>query len=173
MGIYIKKYKVLIINLLLVIPLFISIIAIDLWVLPQKKIDDHVKIIQEHHITSRGQYSDKSRKMMGKFTYITEKGYTFSTEKRVLGFESVFLERSYLFRTISGVTSEHREISSHLVSGYTGLNLLFLGVLLFTSLLSLALLQFYTKLSENGYYNIILSNLFVLFLLIYFWNFYN
>lgn len=169
----IEKYKKICFKILCIIPLLAGVFFLDVYILPQKSIDDTIVFYTFKTKSSRGKYSSTSSELMRSYIFHTEKGHHFSTEKRFIKENEITIEYSYLFKIVTSVKSQNEDYSSKLTSGLTGLNLLFTTSLLLSSIVSILILRFKESLSVNGFYNIILVNSFLIFFLLYFWGFQN
>lgn len=169
----IDKYKKICFKILFIIPLLASVFFLDIYVLPQKSIDDTIISYCIKTKSTKGKYSTTRSELMRSYIFHTERGYNFSTEKRFVSENEITIEYSYLFKIVTSVKSKNEDYSSKLTSGFTGLNLLFTSSLLLSSIVSMLILRFKENLSINGFYNIILVNSFLIILLLYFWTFQN
>ncbi len=165
----VEKYRDFTFKILMIFPLFACLLLIDSWILPQNKINDTIISYSERTISSRKKFSSRKSSYMTCYKFFTKKGYEFSTEKRFVDENDVIIQYSYIFKNITSVKSQKEDYTNKLVSGLNGLNLLLFQCLVLTSIISMMILH----LSINGFYNIILSNSFLLFILLYFWGFSN
>ena len=165
-----EKYRRITFKILLIIPLLASLFFADIFILPQKHIEDNIVSYSERTISSKGRFSSNRSKLISCYTFYTEKDYVFSTEKRFVDENEVIIEYSYIFKIVTSVKSKTEDYSNKLISGLSGLNLLLTICLLISTIISLLILRFKTNLSENLFYNIILLNSWLLFILLYFWS---
>jgi hypothetical protein len=156
----------------MIIPLLVGIFFIDTWILPQKKTSDIIVAYSIKKVTHRGKFSASSSESMRCYKFYTEKENEFSTEVFLDEIE-ITLETSYIFKIVTSVKSKTDDYSNKLVSGLNGLILWLVIGLIISVTISLLLLKFYDNLSENAFYNIILLNSFLAFILIYFINLQN
>jgi hypothetical protein len=169
----IEKYKKICFKILFIIPLLGGVFFLDVYVLPQKSMEDTIVSYTIKTKSSREKYSRTRSELMRSYIFHTKKGHHFSTEKKYINENEITIKYSYLFKIVTSVKSQNEDYSSKLTSGLTGLNLLFTTGLLLSSIFSMLILHFKRNLSVNGFYNLILVNSFLLVLLLYFWAFQN
>ena len=116
--------------------------------------------------------TNSSKKFLG-YKYYTQKGNEFSVSKTYIKENEIVIYESYIFQNISNVTTINKEYSDELISGLTGACLYIAIGLLATSIISLLLIKFNSTLSENGFQNIVLSNIFLTIIFFYLLLIYN
>lgn len=168
----VEKYRRITFKILMFIPLLSSVFFIDTWILPQKKTNDFIVSYSLNKISHKGKYSSSSSESMRCYKFYTEKEHEFSTEVFIAENE-VTIGTSYIFNIVSSVKSQTKDYSKKIVSGLNGLNLWLTIGLLVSAICSLLFLKFNKNLTENGFYNIILLNSFIAFILLYFMSFQN
>ncbi|MBC5841577.1 hypothetical protein H8R23_09170 [Flavobacterium sp. F-380] len=168
-----EKYSRITFKLLLLIPpLFILFVA-DQFILPQKQINDRIKEYKKIVVNKRGKFSTRSSQELIGYRYHTHKGYEFATAKTYIEENEIIISESYLFQSISSVKTMTKDYSKELMSGSNGA-CFYIAIGLFAcSIISLLNLKFNTTLSENGFQNIILSNVFLLIIFLYLLLFYS
>jgi hypothetical protein len=168
----VEKYRKITFKILMFIPLLSSVFFLDTWILPQKKTNDFIVSYSLRKISHKGKYSSSSSESMRCYKFYTEKENEFSTEVFIAENE-VTIGTSYIFKIVTSVKSQTKDYTKKIVSGLNGLNLWLTIGLLISTICSLLFLQFDKKLSENGFYNILLLNSFIAFILLYFMSFQN
>jgi len=168
-----EKYTNVTIKILICIPILFSLFVIDQLILPQKQIKD--KIVGYHQVvmSRRNKYSNSSTKELIGNKYFTEKGYKFLIQKIFIEEDEITIGHSYIFQNINSIKSKSRDYSDQLMSGLNGACFYLSLGLTITAIISLIVLKFKTKLSENGFQNIILLNSFLAFVLIYLYSIYS
>ena len=154
-----EKYNAITIKILIGVLGVISIFFLDRWVLPQERIQDEIYGYRKIFKYSKNKFSSGSRSVIG-YIYYTQKGFEFSTEKRITKeAEKITVQRS-LFGNLTSLRSDDNDYSDKVLSGFNG-SCLYITIGLAISILIslLILLQFNTGLSENGFQNIILLNI--------------
>ena len=169
----VEKYRRITFKILLIIPVLASVFYMDVRIFPRKKVNDTIESYSIKTISHRGRFSSQSSETMRSYKFYTQNGHTFSTEKRLVDEYEVTLELSSIFKIVTSVKSKTKDYSNKLVSGLNGLILWLTNGLLLSTLISLLLLRFKKELSPNAFYNIILWNSFLAFLLLYFLFFQN
>lgn len=162
-----EKYQKITFIILACIPLSISLFLLDQLVLPQKQISDKLISYRKIAIHTKGNVEFVGNR------FLTEKGYEFSVKKTFIDENNVVIERSYIFQSVTSVKSNFKDYSNNLLSALNGACLYFTLGLLAIAIISLALLKFDKKLSENGFQNIILINSFLLIITLYVFAIYN
>ncbi len=169
----VEKYRRIAFKILMIIPCLISLFFLDVWILPQKSINDTIVSYSEKKITRKGRYSRSGSELMGCYKFYTQNGHQFSTENKFIDENEVTIEYSYIFKIVTSVKSQYGDYSNNLISGLKGLNLFFIQGLLISTISSLLILRYKKKLPENSFQNIILLNSFLVFVLLYFLAFQN
>ena len=168
----IEKYKRLVFIILTTVLLSVSLIFIDIWILPKDKTDD--TIVSYSQVMGRtGSKFSRGSKYVVCFKFYTKKGFEFSTEDTFVDENNIIIKRSLIFKTITSVSSETEDYSEKLTSGLNGGCLWFIIVLAISTTISLLTLSFYIDLSENGFLNIIMFNSLILFYALYLFAVYN
>lgn len=169
-----EKYTKILIKILSLVPLLVVLYFVDQWILPQKEIDDKIVAYSDISMTySRDRLTKETRKEFVGSKFYTEKGFEFSVQKTFIDENEIKIERSYIFRNVTSVKTLTKDYSSNLISGINGVCLILVITLIVAVVLSLLMLKFYKKLSENGFQNIILINSFLLLITLYFFVMYN
>jgi len=148
----------------MLIPLLVTLLLAETWILPQKEIDDYIVSYSKNTVTS-GRYSKSKTTVCYKF--YTQKGLEFSTEKTYINENDVKIKHSYIFKNITSVKSETKDYSDKLTSGLNGATLWFIIGLTISAIISLLNLRYNKNLSKNGFQNIILFNSLLLFYILY------
>lgn len=169
-----EKYTRVTINILLCIPIALAVFFIDQWLLPQNTINDELVAYSRIYISKgSSQYSNKSSKEFVGYKFYTQKGLEFSTDKAYIEEYEVIIKHSYIFKSITTVKSQTKDYSDKIISGLHGACLYFTIFLEIVAIISLLLLKYNDQLSENGFYNIILFNSFLLIVSLYVYVLYN
>jgi len=155
----IEKYKKITFKSLLSIPFLMSLFCIDSFILPQNASND-VIIAYSKIFVSSGNKISKGKTFVG-YKYYTQKGHEFSTQEIFIEENEVSINRSYIFKNITGVKSVSKNYSEQIISGFNGACLYFSVGLLLSAICSLLLLKYDNNLSENAFLNIILFNSFL------------
>ncbi len=163
----VEKYKRITSIILMIIFLLICLFFADLWILPQKKVDDVIVSYSERTITSRGKFSRSGSTRHFSWNFYTQKGYQFSTENTFIDENEVAIEFTPIFKNVSRVKSKKQDYSNKLTSDLNGICFYLIVTLFITAVIGLLNLQFNKNLSENGFYNIILSASLLIFYLLY------
>lgn len=158
---FIIKNKNVIIYLLSLVAFLILIGFADYYVLPTSKTDD---IITHYSIQTSG----KSKQKLS-YHYFTKKGFTFSTAKEFIEDNTIEIETSLLFKSVTEVKSNTRDYTDLLSSSLSinGIQFYFSLVLLFSIGISLKILLSKNGFSENTFFNIVCFNSFMVFLCLY------
>lgn len=106
----IEKYKKICFKILFIIPLVAGVFFLDVYVLPQKSSDDTIVscIIKKNYGYSR-KFTYKKSEIMRNYTFHTEKGHHFSTEKKYIDENEITIEYSYLFKIVTSVKSQNED----------------------------------------------------------------
>ncbi|GEL12015.1 hypothetical protein FGL01_27540 [Flavobacterium glycines] len=168
-----EKYSNITFKILILIPIASILFAVDLFILPQKQINDQITEYSEIIVSHRGKFSTHTSKELLGYKYYTQKGYEFAVSKTFIKENGITLSISYIFQNISNVKTINKEYSEELMSGLNGACFYIAIGLLITSIISLFLLKFNSTLSENGFQNIILSNAFLTIIFFYLLLIYN
>ena len=168
-----EKYTKVAIKILICIPIFFSLFIVDQLILPQKQINDKIIAYCQIVISSRNKYSINSTKEFVGNKFFTEKGYEFSIRKTFIEENEITIGHSYIFQNINSIKSESKDYSDKLMSGLNGACFYFTLGLTITAIISLLMLKFNKKLSENGFQNIILINSFLALIALYIFSIYN
>jgi|SRR6218665_843296 len=166
-----EKYAKTTFRILIAIPILACIFFVDLWVLPQRQINDKIVAYSSIVITTGNKYSSSKEFVGNKF--FTKKGYEFSIRKTFIEENDIIIEQSYIFKNITSAKSQINDYSDKLMSGLNGACFYFALGLTITSIISLLMLQFNKKLSDNGFQNIILINSFLTLVTLYVFGIYN
>lgn len=145
------------------IPLLLStLLSIDCFLLPSYKETDHISQVYYITISNSGVgRASRSSQTVG-HKYLTQKGYSFSTEKgRVIETE-ITLHISPIFKLVKKVTAKNRKIRVN--SGMQGINLVFLIGCMLTVITSLIYIFIMKEISKNARLNLIFVNLFIFIL---------
>lgn len=169
----VEQYRKITINILLFITVLIGFLFTESLILPQRTIKDEIISYSELFVSTRGKFSANSSNHLMGYIFYTKKGYEFSTQEIFIKEKYVTLKQSYIFENITSVKSSTKDYSGKLMSDLTGACQLFTICLAISSIISLLFLWFDKNLSENGFYNIILMNSFLLILLLYLFAQYN
>jgi hypothetical protein len=161
----IEQYRTFVIWILRIILLIISFLLID-FILPKEAIDDQIISYQKTMVSNNSQFS-KSKVLIG-YKYFTQKGFHFSTEKKMIKENEVTLFQTRILKNIVGLRTAEKDYSEKLISGLNGVTFYLILILALSSIISLLLLFYYKKLSENGFQNIILFNSLIVFYIVYF-----
>jgi hypothetical protein len=162
-----EKYARITFKLLIVIQLaFIAFLA-DQFIVPQKQINDYITEYEKIVVNRRGKFSTRSSQELIGYRYYTHKGYEFATAKIYIEENEIIISESYFFQSISSVKTVNKEYSKELMSGLNGACFYIAIGLFANSIISLLNLKFNTALSENGFQNIILSNVFLIIIFFY------
>ena len=168
-----EKYSRITFKLLILIPIvFFSFLA-DQYIVPQKQINDHITEYKKILVSRRGKFSTRSSHELIGYRYRTMKGYEFATAKTFIEENEIVISESYFFNNISNVKTVKKEYSDELMSGLNGACFYIAVGLFVTSIISLLNLKLNATLSENGFQNIILSNVFLLIIFLYLLLFYS
>jgi hypothetical protein len=171
-----EKYTKITIKILFCIPVLVSLFLVDQWILPQKEMNDEIIAYSKIFMsTGHNKYSTQSesrREFVGNKFY-TEKGLEFSIHKSFIEEREVTIGRSYIFQSITSVKSTTKDYSDILMSSLHGVCMYFTVGVTITAIISILMLRFNEKLSENGFMNIILINSFLAFFALYFFAIYN
>lgn len=160
-----EQYKKITIKVLVVIPLLISLLIADSWILPQKTINDEIISYSKIYVKNNNKFH-RSKIILG-YIFFTQKGYNFSTQEIFVRENEITIKHSYILKNITSVKSQTKDYSDKLMSGLNGACLYFMIGLFVTAIISLLFLMFDKNLTENGFQNIILFNSFILIITIY------
>ena len=163
----VEKYKKITDLILKIIILLICLFFVDIWILPQKKVDDVIVSYSERTISIRGKFSTKSSSRHFSYIFYTQKKNKFSTENTFVDENEITIGQSYIFRNVTSVKSKKQDYSNKLTSDLNGICFYLIIVIFISAVISLLNLRFNKNLSENGFYNIILFNSLMLFYLLY------
>jgi hypothetical protein len=168
-----EKYSRITFKILILILIIFILFGADQFILPQKKINDHITEYSKIIVSRRGKFSTSSSKEFLGYKYYTEKGYEFALSKTYIKENKIVISESYIFQNISNIKTINKEYSKELMSGLNGACLYIALGLFATSIISLLLLKFDPTLSENGFQNIVLSNTFLIIIFFYLLLIYN
>jgi len=168
-----EKYSRITFKILLLIPIIFILFATDQFILPQKQINDQITEYSKIIVSRRGKFSTTSSKEFLGYKYYTQKGYEFAVSKTYIQENEIVIHESYIFQNISNVKTINKEYADELMSGLNGACLYIAIGLLATSIISLLLIKFNSTLSENGFQNIVLSNVFLTIIFFYLLLIYN
>lgn len=150
-----------------------SLFLIDRWVLPQKEIAD--QLIGYRKLTLKRNTKFGSSEMSIGYHYYTEKGHEFTVEadKKWISTTNIRLKQTLLFKNISSAETDKHDYSSKLISGINGVCLLFIQIIVISSIISIVVLIRNKNISKNKFQNILLFNGFMLFITLYLVALYN
>lgn len=166
-----EKQKKITIKILAIIPSLMALFFIDLYIFPQKTIND--EIIAYGEITLKNNVKYNSRGEFVGYKFYTAKNFSFGIKKTFIKENNITIKHTYIFKSITGVNSITKDYTDKLITGIKGLPMFLYTILTITASISLVVLFFYKNLSENGFHNIILINSFLAFFTIYFYSIYN
>lgn len=154
-----RKYKKYVIWFLLTLLTLIGLIGIDAWIIPQKtKVEE---LYGYRAITIRSNHEG--------YRFYTVQGTSFSLGEAFIREPEVTISSSRLFGTITAVKSRKRDYTSYLISGFYGINAVLCSVLTFSTIISLLFLWKDENLTQNQYWNIVLFQALLLFLICAMW----
>lgn len=163
----IEKYKKITFIILAIITLSLSLVFIDIWILPKKEIDDTIVSF------SKNIFKRKDRPIYTTYKFYTEKNIKFSTDNTYIQEDKVKIECTYLFENVTSVKTKTKDFTDKLNSGLSGPVLWITLGLIISSIISLLVLWYSENLTENSFLNIVIFNGLLLFFDIYFLGFNN
>lgn len=155
------KYKIIILPILLVLGLIVNLILFDFFILPKKNVTDTIVEYSKIMHVYNGKFQ-KTTSLFG-YKFYTEKGFEFSTDKRFIEETNVQIKHTIIFKNITDVFTENNDYSSTLMSDLNSVNLYFYIILSISTTTSILTILLYKNITENGFQNIVLFNLFMLF----------
>lgn len=155
MSILIYKYRKTTLVCLIVILQFIGLLFFDIYVLPKTNIHDTITQYQNIK-TGKGHSSYLGTR------FFTEKGNNFSLEDNDLKGNEIILEKSLLFKNITSVKSQKKDHNEKLISDLSGITLVLVIGLVFSSTFGILVLERQQHLSENRFLNIVSLNFLLL-----------
>ncbi|MGS4344949.1 hypothetical protein ACKUSY_04935 [Myroides odoratus] len=153
------RYKKQVIWFLLLLLVLIGLIGIDAWIMPQKTRVEELYGYRE--ITIRSNHEGAR--------FYTVQGTSFSLGEAFIWEPEVTISSSYLFGTITEVKSRKKDYTPYLISGFHGINAVLCSILTFSTIISLFFLWKNETLTQNQYWNIILFQGLMLFLICAMW----
>jgi|GEM_PF-6022087 len=164
-----EKYKISTIITLIAISGIVNFILVDLYVLPRQIIPDNITSEYEIYKYNSSKFG-QSKSLYG-YKYYTEKGFEFTTEEKPIEESVIKIEQTKILKNISDIRSSEKDYSKLIVSDLNGPSLYFLIILAISSSTSVIILLKKKDLNKNGFQNIILFNLMMLFFIgfIYYW----
>lgn len=133
--------------------------------MPKKSINDEIVNYGKTMISNNSKFS-RGNVCVG-YIFFTQKGFHFSTEKTFIEESKVKIFKNMIFKNIVGLKTDKKDYSDKLISGLNGFTFYLIIVLSISSIISLLLLFFNKKLSENTFQNIILFNSLIIFYVVY------
>ncbi len=156
---YKSKYSKFTIQLLSVVLCIIGVYFVDYHVLPVQQTSDT--------ITQYQRIKDEQRRHKG-FSYFTQERYSFFVAGEFIEERQVTIEHSPIVKNIRKVILSQAEYTENLQSDFTRTNYYIIWILSFTSIISICCLIYYKDLTDNGFANIVLINLFLIAYILYF-----
>ena len=167
-----EKYSRITFRILILIPIFFILFEVDIFILPQKQINDNITEYSKIEVSRRSKFGNSKKEFLG-YKYFTKKGFEFSVSKTYIEENEILIKQSYIFQNINKITSKNKDYSEELMSGLNGACLYVAIGMIITAIISLLLLEFNSNLSENGFQNIILFNSFLTIIFFYLLMIYN
>jgi hypothetical protein len=133
----------------------------DRYILPKKTIKDDIISYRNVNYTKTSKFG-RNNIFIG-YEFYTQKGFEFSTDKTFVQENKILIEYTPIFKNITGIKTENEDYSNRLISGLNSVNLYFYIILAISSTISLLILLFNKEITDNGFQNIVLFNLMMLF----------